>query len=417
MTYSIVYTEASQTTTSYETAVQNQRFVESNIALLEKYITKLSLEKEVLLRQRTSIVQQMQHYKMLSSSIGRLPVAPVAQFLSASGVCNLGATSRHFQEQCNPEKKLLLTHLTTPIRELSISEAHTLVDRMALSMVESIVIDAKRGAGKALMRALSERGSEMLSLKAVTISAAAETGEFIRDVYSFMTALPANSLVSIHLSGLRSLVHVSNLIANQTLSIERFKVDYFVNGHEKDIKPEFIPIMPRLKSFVFDVADVVDLPIAILSERLTSIENKEAVEVIYLPHMQISGETSKVIDLVNLLKQFKNSQQMVVRFRHLPLSVKEIVALRENFDKLPAVCISDHFIVMLDTWASWWPQQNAIWDSPEKITGLSVFREQIDFESLGTTANREWLKLSRAQKHLWTTVIAPKVLGLYLQNQ
>jgi hypothetical protein len=172
--------------------------------------------------------------------------------------------------------------------------------------------------------------------------------------------------------------------------------------------------MPRLKSFVFDVADVVDLPIGILLDRLDAIEDKEAVEMIYLPHMQISGDSSRVNELVSLLKQFKNVQQLVVRFRHLPLSVKEIVALREAFDKLPAVCISDHFIVMLDTWASWWPQQNAIWDSPDKITGLSVFREQIDFESLGTTANREWLRLSRAQKDLWSKVIAPKVLGLYL---
>jgi hypothetical protein len=417
MTYSIVYTEASQTTISYETAVQNHRFVESNIALLEKYITKLALEKEELLKQRTSIVQQIQYYQMLSASIGRLPIAPVAQFLSASGVCNLGATSRHFQEQCAPDNKLLLVHLTTPKRELSLSEAESLVAGLAISMVESIVIEAKRCSGKALMQALSGRGSEMSSLKSVTISAAAETGDLINHVHSFMSAIPKNQLQSIHLSGLRSLAHVSSLIANQSLSIERFKVDYFVNGHEKDIHSLIIPVMPRLKSFVFDVADVVDLPIGILLDRLNAIEDKEAVEMIYLPHMQISGDSSRVNELVSLLKQFKNVQQLVVRFRHLPLSVRDIVALREAFDKLPAVCISDHFIVMLDTWASWWPQQNAIWDSPDKITGLSVFREQIDFESLGTTANREGLRLSRAQKDLWSKVIAPKVLGLYLQNQ
>jgi hypothetical protein len=417
MTYSIVYTEASQTITSYETAVQNHKFVECNIALLDQYITKLALEKEQLLRHRTSIVQQIQHLKMLSTSIGKLPVVPIAQFLSASDICNFGATSRHFHDQCSPGNKLLLVHLTTPRRDLSLVEAEELINGMALAMVESIVIEAKRCSGKVLMRALSGKGSYMVSLRSVKISAAAETGDFIRDLLSFMEGLSPNQLVDIHFSGLRSLEHVSRLIAKQTLSIERFKVDYFVNGHEKDIRPEFIPIMPRLKAFVFDVADVVELPISLISDRLSAIQDKEAVEVIYLPHMQIAGESSKVIDLVNVLKQFKNVRQLVVRFRHLPLSVKDIVVLREAFDKLPAVCISDHFIVMLDTWASWWPQQNAIWDSPDKITGLSVFREQIDFESLGTTANREWLKLSRAQKNLWSRVIAPKVLGLYLQNQ
>ena len=132
--------------------------------------------------------------------------------------------------------------------------------------------------------------------------------------------------------------------------------------------------------------------------------------------MQISGDSSRVLKLVALLKEFPNVGQLVVRFRHLPLTVKEIVALREAFHRLPAVCISDHFIVMLDSWASWWPQQNAIWDRPEKITGLSVFREQIDFESLGTTANREWLRLTAEQKNLWSKQIAPKVLSLYLKQ-
>ena len=123
------------------------------------------------------------------------------------------------------------------------------------------------------------------------------------------------------------------------------------------------------------------------------------------------------MDKVNLLKQFNRVNQLVVRFRHLPLSVNDIVSLRECFFALPAVCISDHFVVCQSTWCSWWPTLNEVWDRPDKITGLSVFREQIDFESLGTSANREWLKLSKEQKRLWTTKIAPKVMELYMQQR
>jgi len=348
--------------------------------------------------------------------VGMLPMASVAKFLLASDICNLSAASRHFREECSPNGQLLMVHLTTPKRELSFPCAEFLLSRVCLSMVESIVIDAKRPGGKALMKALASKGSLMTSLTSLRVSAAAETGEFLRSLYSFTASLRPNQLTAIHLSGLRSVANVATVIANQTESLEKFKVDYFVNGHERDISPDFLPVMPRLKALVFDVADVVDLPIELIMNRLQAVKDKAAMEAIYLPHMQIYGDSGRVLELIALLKEFSNVRQLVVRFRHLPLSVREIVTLRETFHSLPAVCISDHFIVMLDSWATWWPQQTAIWDRPEKITGLSVFREQIDFESLGTTANREWLKLSAAQKTLWSKRIAPKVLSLYLQQ-
>jgi len=296
---------------------------------------------------------------------------------------------------------------------MSFEEAELLIESICLSMVETLFIDAKKSSGRALLGAICNRGNEFKSLKSLRVSAAAETGDFLINLERLMLSLPRSQIESIHFSGFRSISLVSRLIACQRLSIEQFKVDYFVNGHETDV--EDIPIMPRLRSFVFDVADVVHLPVSQISKVLQSIVNRNEVDTIYLPHMQISGQSHEIVEFIELVKSFKKVRQLVIRFRRLPLSVREIVKLREAFEALPAVCISDHFIVMLDTWASWWPKQSTIWSSPEKITGLSVFREQIDFESLGTSANREWLRLTREQKNLWSRTIAPNVVKLYLK--
>ena len=414
MTYTIISTETPKVITSFEGMLLSNKQVDSNIALLEMYMAKLAKEKDALLRQRTSLVQQIEEYRMLSSSVGKLPIPSIAQFLPARDVCNLSVASQHFRDQCRPEGRLVISHLKTPKAALSTSEVSALLDSFCLPLVESLSVEAKSTSGKAFMAALSSRGSYMTSLREIRVSAAAETGEFLDSFFAFMISLRPDQLTKVHFSGFRSLAHIASAIERQRGSIESFKVDYFVNGHEKDITAALLPSMPKLRSLVYDVADVVDLPVIVIQSLLAAIEDKSQVTSIYLPHMAILGESAHVVALVEELKAFKNVTQLVVRFRHLPLSVREIVALRENFESLPAVCISDHFVVMLASWATWWPDQRSIWDTPEKITGLSVFREQIDFESLGTTANREWLRLSREQKDLWCHRIAPQVLKLYL---
>jgi hypothetical protein len=198
--------------------------------------------------------------------------------------------------------------------------------------------------------------------------------------------------------------------------LEKFQVDYFVNGHENELVPEFLPAMPKLQSLIYDVADVTEIHVDLLIDRLSQVDNPQKVETIYLPHVQIVGDSSRILYLIELLKGFVNIGQLVVRFRHLPLSVREIVGFRESFSSLPACCISDHFVVIQRSWCSWWPSLPEVWDRADKITGLSVFREQIDFESLGTSATREWLKLSAEQKALWSSKIAPQVLDLYLKT-
>jgi len=198
--------------------------------------------------------------------------------------------------------------------------------------------------------------------------------------------------------------------------LENFKVDYFVNGHEREITPEFLPVMPNLRAIVYDVADVCEIPVELMNDRLQSIARKDLVTSIYLPHVQISGDSMKIKEFVQTVKLFSNVEQIVIRFRHLALSVSEIVSLRESFARLPACCISDHFVVVQKQWCHWWPALPDIWDRPERITGLSVFREQIDFDSLGTSATREWLKLSNEQKELWSTTIVSHIVELFFET-
>jgi len=129
--------------------------------------------------------------------------------------------------------------------------------------------------------------------------------------------------------------------------------------------------------------------------------------------MQIAGDSQQISALVSLLTEFDHATQFVLRFRHLPLAVRDIIHLREGLKALPAVCISNHFIVAMNTWAEWWPELSEVWDRPEKITGLAVFREQLDFDSMGSSATKEWLRLTADQKRVWNCEIAPMVQSLY----
>jgi hypothetical protein len=393
-----------------------QKNADSFIATLELHIRKLSLEREALLRELRSSTRRRRRSPLEPSGICSTPVEPLCAFLSACDIFNLSATSKELFDQCHPaSQKKVIPHMSTPSRYTDLNDAAILVEGICLGMVTSLSIDAKKSGGKALMDVLSSRGSEMKALRAIRVSAAAEAGDFLSCLERFMAGLPENQLESVHFSGLRTIALVSKLISRQRLSLQRFKVDYFVNGHEQDVTE--IPEMPNIRSFVFDVADVVHLPVHVISNVLQAVTHKDSVETIYLPHMQITGQSHEIVEFVELLKQFNNARQLVIRFRRLPLSVKEIVSLRESFEALPAVCISDHFIVMLDSWATWWPKQSSIWPSADRITGLSVFREQIDFESLGTTATREWLRLSREQKDLWSRRIARNVAKLFLKQE
>lgn len=413
-----VSTFAPTTCTSHvETIKRKTELVETNISFLEAYIKKLTIEKEGLVETRHGLLSQLQTHRMHTQAAGRIPMSHIATFLAPSDMFNLMSTSKHFMNSCrSPDDKFLIVHLTSPSCDLTEIQAEHLVDSICLPAVESLFIDAKKKGSIQLMHALASKSCLMTSLTSVRISAAAETGQFISDVYAFFGGLCHGQITSIHLSGLRTMESVGLIIKDQASSIARFRVDYFVNDHEREVVSDFLPEMPNLVSLIYDVADVVDINADLVLARLSAIANKAAVERLYLPHMQIAGDCAKIQSLVSMVKQFSNASQFVLRFRQMPLSVRDIVALREALVDLPAVCISNHFIVAMNAWADWWPSLNEVWDRPDKITGLSVFREQIDFEALGTSATREWLRLSADQKRTWQCVIAPRVQQLYIQQ-
>ena len=418
MTFSHVSSNtAPEVADCYEDIVCSHKVVESNLALIDMYMSQLAKEKVLLMQRRTSLVQQIQQMRLQTSSVARLPIPSIAAFLSTSDLCTLRRTSHQFKELCSPDNKFVVVHLASPKASLSMEAAVCLVTGVAHSLVASLVIDAKRPSGRVLLKALLPFASNLTSLTSLRVNAAADTGDFLADLFVFMNRLPSHILRTVHFSGLRSIAHVGVLLTCQNLSIEEFKVDYFVNGHEKDILDSYLPVMPKLRSFMYDVADITQLNVELIYARLMAIENKAAVESIYLPHMEIGGDVSKLCAFVALIKEFSFCKQLVIRFRRLPLSVREIVSLRETFAALPAVCISDHFVVCQSTWCPWWPSLTEVWSRADEITGLSVFREQIDFESLGTSAGEEWSKLTSEQQEMWTRKIAPKIHDLYVNAQ
>lgn len=374
----------------------------------------LAMEKEQLLRQKA--MQRGFKPPLKRLSFDSIPMQSVTQFLSGSDFCRLASTSSLLRSLCAPDSKLFLSHLTTPKLVMTVADARAFLQTLCLPSIHSVSVNAKLSSGKALMLALAEVAHELASLERVYINAAGETGDFIEGLFGFFAGLGGHQLLDIHLSGFRSIEHVATCIGFHTQSVESLKIDYFVSGHECDVTDEMLPVMPRLTSLFFDVADVTDLPVTVLLPFLQGITNPSRVTALYLPHMQISGQSGDIRRAVNVIKSFTSITQLVLRFRQLPLSIPEILSFRAHFSSLPAVCISDHFIVMLQKWASWWPAQQSIWETADEITGLSVFREQIDFESLGSSATREWLKLSVEEKEFWSRIVAKRVLDLYLAS-
>ncbi len=229
--------------------------------------------------------------------------------------------------------------------------------------------------------------------------------------------VPRHKLLHLHLSGLRQIEIAGRIVRKQCRSLQSLRLDYFVGGHETELGPRDLPPLPNIKSLWLDVADLTSLPVTLLLSRLAALTRPELLEVLYLPHVQLYGSGASIVELVNGLDRFEGAKQVVLRFVHLPLSVRQVVDLRHGpLAKFPAVCVSDHFVVAMDTWASWWPPMASVWAHPSMITGMSVFREQVDFESFGTSAVHEWLLLSREQRALWEGEVVDMVRGIYTES-
>jgi len=246
--------------------------VESNITLLDSYIAKLVAEKNQLQTQRHGLLSQLQSHRLNTQAAGRLPMEHLASFLSVPDMFSLMTVSRHYRQKCLVDEQMLLAHLVSPSLALSDAQAERLVDSICLPAIESIHLDAKKKGSIPLLHALASKSHLLTSLTSIRVSAAAETGQFLIDLVDFFNGLPSNQITSFHLSGLRTMEIVNKLVMNQVGSIEHFRVDYFVNGHERDVSQLFE--MPNLISLVYDVADVVDVEANLVLNLLNSIKRK-----------------------------------------------------------------------------------------------------------------------------------------------
>jgi len=171
--------------------------------------------------------------------------------------------------------------------------------------------------------------------------------------------------------------------------------------------------MPNIEFLWFDVADLCEAPVSLIQALLSSIKNKAKLRSLYMPHVELLGEQDAFRALMKTLMEFKGLNQCVLRFHGFFAPLEDIYELRRAFSHLPAFNISRNFVIAMRRWAPWWPKISELWASTENITGRAVFKEQIEFVSLGRSADREWLRLPREEKELWNNVIAPQVEKLF----
>jgi hypothetical protein len=139
-----------------------------------------------------------------------------------------------------------------------------------------------------------------------------------------------------------------------------------------------------------------------------------------MPHVQITGNADELqsafVDKLDFSK-FPNLAQLVLRFNRLTLMMPEIYQIRRNLSLLPAVCISKQFIVALRDWAGWWPPMTEIWSKQEQVSGISIFKEQIDFSSFYTSGDREWLRLKASDKLYWNETVTTQIKTLFQRTK
>jgi hypothetical protein len=285
-----------------------------------------------------------------------------------------------------------------------------------LSSVESLTITCKDNPGASKFFFFVSRVSENLtSLRSFVFIGARVNEETTECFRSFFRKLPRDQLHHMHIAGLPSLQLAGLAIESQKNSLRQLRANYFVTGHGTTVDAAILPVLPKIKDLAFDVADLSEIKAEHMVKLLKGIENQAEVENLYLPHVQVLGnldDLRPVVEELGRIAKWKNIKQIVIRFHSLVLPLSEFLALREALEFLPACCLSRSFIVALEKWASWWPPITEMWKNKQQLTGRALFREQIDFGSLGICADREWLRLPRGRKDFWNKALLPTMHAL-----
>jgi len=253
----------------------------------------------------------------------------------------------------------------------------------------------------------------MKNLQSFSLTGHTVHADLQNSLLMFFECLPPNTIKHLHLSGIRQLATLGQVISTQAGSLQSLRIDYLATEHGTDVNRDILPVMPNIEFLWFDVADLSEAPISLMQDILSSVKNKEKLRTLYIPHVELLGDHTAFRMLLKTLSKFTALDQCVLRFHGFYAPLEDVYELRRAFSHLPAFNISRNFVIAMKKWAPWWPKINDVWPSVDYITGRAVFKEQIEFMSLGCVADREWLRLPREDKELWNKVIAPQVANLF----
>jgi hypothetical protein len=393
--------------------VRPGELLDFRLTLLDRQIAELTVLKGQL---------ELHKLKSNRAFIERIPVLPIAQFLGPRDLLHLSLVSRHFKESLTHHNQTVLPHLQATNRKAASSSIRGfLLHRLCLASVESIHLNIhKNEAAAHFLRFLAQVAPGLVNLRSFSLVGGAASGDVPESCEAFFARLPKDKLEAMHLSGLPSLEKVGRAISSQKGTLRKVKIDYLCANHGTSVDEEVLPVIPRLEEMVMDVADLSEVKAEVMIRFLKGIKDKSKVKTLYFPHVQILGtveESKTVVEEIKSIATYQYINQIVFRFHSLSLPLTEFYSLRESLSFLPACCLSKTFLVALDRWATWWPPIHEVWKLPSQVTARAVFKEQIDFGSLGTSSDREWLRLSRDKKIFWNTAILPKITKFWILEQ
>ena len=385
--------------------------LEFRLNLIDKQLAALSSIRDQL---------QEEKKKNVRSVIDSLPFAAISSFLSAREVGVLSMVCRNFKAALSHNEQNIVPHISASNRRACGTAIRNFVCvKLCLASVESLELNiGKSGeAASHFLLYLSRLAGRLTSLRRFSLVGGAAWGHVAESTDIFFANLPRNSLTEIHLSGLPTLAQVGRVLTSQKDSLVAVKVDYLCANHGTTVDGSILPAMPKVQSIVFDVADLSEVKAEVFLHFLKQIKDPKKVTALYFPHVQILAgsvdELRSVVEEIKTIAVHKSLVQLVLRFHSLCLPLSEIYALREALHFLPACCLSRTFLVALDQWAGWWPPIRDVWKLPAQVTARAVFKEQIDFGSLGTCGDREWLRLPKHRKLFWQSQILPNITSVW----
>ena len=388
-----------------------QRLLDYRLMLTERQLLSLWRERASLISRRQELAREVQ--AISAHSTEHLPLSHIASFLSASEVVALSASSSLFKSALSQQSRLVVPHMSIQAANLTERYCNRLFSRICVPSIQSLRIDSRLQSNGALLYALAPHAHLLTSLRSFTLTGGAVTEELTNNLLHLFRCIPKDTLHSMHLSGLKKLTVVGELLCSHKNSLRSVRVDYLVAGHESDVNASILPVMPELRSLTFDVASLSEAKATVVTSMLHAIKNKSGLQKLYIPHVQLLGSADELRELTDLLPKFTGIKQVVLRFMNLCLPLEEVIGLRRALPLLPCFIVSREFLVAMDAWASWWPVITDVWGSEAQINGISVFREQVDFSSFGANAEKEWLRLPKQDKAFWRQQIAPRVVSLF----